>query len=139
MKCSAMGPIKSGDNFLFVLILTLIWIRLAGGQIPKLGLKYCTETSPLDTKYFVPFYESHVPVVGCVARERSTTPSGYEVHVIRINTTSKEVMLHFNGQKKFSWDFFTTYLNTQRFNIAPNYGILLFPRFNSCSDVFFCV
>ena len=93
-----MGPIKAGDTFLTVLILTLAWIRFAGGQTPKLGLTYCTETSPLDTKYFVPFYESHVPVSGCAAHERSTTQPGYQVHVIRINTTSKEVMLHFNGK-----------------------------------------
>jgi hypothetical protein len=70
----------------------------AGGQTPMLGLTYCTELSPLDTKYFVPFYEAHVPVAGCAARERSTTQPGYQVHVIRINTTSKEVMLHFNGK-----------------------------------------
>jgi hypothetical protein len=103
MKCSAMGLVKAEDLILSVLILTLIQIRFAGGQIPKYGVKYCSETTPLDTKYFVPFYESHVPVVGCVARERSASPSGYQVHVIRINTTSKEVMLHFNGKKKLCY------------------------------------
>ena len=94
-----MSPSKIWD-FVFNLIFMLSVSGLAGGQTSMVGLTYCTETSPLDTKYFHPFYESHIHVLGCAARERSTTQPGYQVHVIRINTTSKEVMLHFNGKSQ---------------------------------------
>ena len=95
-----------------LLVLFTAGADFAGGQTSMVGLTYCTETSPLDTKYFVPFYESHVPVTGCAARERSTTPPGYQVHLIRINTTSKEVMLHFNGEPTIRW--------TTLFHIRPD-------------------
>ena len=101
MQCCTMGPVKVWDILIILSVLTSLF-GSSGGQTPTLGLTYCTETSPLDTKYFVPFYESHVPVLGCASRERSTTQPGYQVHIIRINTTSKEVMLHFNGKNASS-------------------------------------
>jgi hypothetical protein len=97
MLCLKMSA-EACWNFYILLVLTSS--IAVTGQTPMLGLTYCTESSPLDTKYFVPFYESHVPVSGCVSRERSSTQAGYQVHVIRINTTYKEVMLHFNGKHR---------------------------------------
>lgn len=53
--------------------------------------------SPLDTEYITPFYEYHVPVFSCTSREVATDPQGYKVHVFRINTTSTDVLLQYNG------------------------------------------
>ena len=51
----------------------------------------CSPDAPLKTKNFYPFYEAVQQVKGCATSE--TTSNGLQVHVVRIDTTSKYVHL----------------------------------------------
>ncbi len=64
-------------------------------------LKHIFPCSPLDTEYITPFYEYHVPVFSCTSQEVASEPQGYKVHVFRINTTSTDVLLQYNGRVTF--------------------------------------
>ncbi|XP_071750219.1 transforming growth factor beta receptor type 3 [Lepeophtheirus salmonis] len=49
---------------------------------------YCDESSPLSTKYFIPFYESSRTTIGCVSKVSSDSPA---VHVVKLNNSNSYV------------------------------------------------
>lgn len=78
--------------------LTLILIFglvLLGGSSAK--VQYCGRKTPLETEFVDTTYEETRPVQGCVSTERHSQ-NGYQVVVIRANTTSSEVLLTLTDQ-----------------------------------------
>lgn len=86
-----------------LLLLLLATLSVDGGQ-PR--VKYCGQETPLATQYIVPFYESHRPSSGCASTDRQQEDlGGRQVHVLRANTTSKDVLLTLTDKSESSKGF----------------------------------
>lgn len=57
--------------------------------------KYCVSDSPLDTPYFVPFYKTVRPALGCARAPENHEKT--EVHVVRLNQPEDDVFLYVTG------------------------------------------
>ena len=57
--------------------------------------KYCVSDSPLDTPYFVPFYKTVRPALGCARAPEDHEKT--EVHVVRLNQPEDDVFLYVTG------------------------------------------
>eukprot|EP00095_Tigriopus_kingsejongensis_P008368 maker-scaffold856_size87843-snap-gene-0.17 protein:Tk08368 transcript:maker-scaffold856_size87843-snap-gene-0.17-mRNA-1 annotation:"hypothetical protein DAPPUDRAFT_95568" len=70
----------------------LILCVTAGVDAGHEAVKLCSADSPLRSPYFVPFFEETRQVSShCVSREMS--PENYFIHVLRIDTSAREVIL----------------------------------------------
>ena len=78
------------------LVLVSLALQQGGAMEP-----YCGQDTPLVTDYVASTYEETRPVKGCVSTERQSD-QGYQVVVIRTNTTSSEVLLTLTGILKKS-------------------------------------
>ena len=58
--------------------------------------KYCVSDSPLDTPYFVPFYKTVRPALGCARAPENHEKT--EVHVVRLNQPEDDVFLYVTGE-----------------------------------------
>lgn len=58
--------------------------------------KYCVSDSPLYTPYFIPFYKTVQPALGCVSRPSSRDKT--EVHVVRLAQPAKDVFIYVTGK-----------------------------------------
>lgn len=81
----------------FLIMFLLIPSSLGSASRSNNGesVPFCSEHSPLNSKFFVPFFESHRDVTGCVSGERNS--QGVSVHVLRIETDAKNVLLTITG------------------------------------------
>ena len=59
---------------------------------------YCSEDNRLVTEFVTSTFEETRPVQGCVSTERHSQ-NGYQVVVIRANTTSESILLKLKGKK----------------------------------------
>ena len=75
-------------------------ILLGLGQVLGFGVvehhKYCVSDSPLDTPYFVPFYKTVRPALGCARALEDHEKT--EVHVVRLNQPEDDVFLYVTGE-----------------------------------------
>ena len=108
-------------SLFLVVSLTSSLAKAAGLMEDEVNL--CSGNSILRTKYFVPFYEKERPAeIACASKELTATSkinddleieAGFEVHVVRVNTTERDVMLTVNGKitkseltdRKLDFDF----------------------------------
>ena len=77
----------------FTIVLVFAFV-LHGGTAEQ----YCSKDSPLVTEFITTTFEETRPVQGCVSTERHAQ-NGYQVVVIRANTTSESVLLKLKGKK----------------------------------------
>ena len=57
--------------------------------------KYCVSDNPLDTPYFIPFYKTVKPALGCT--RYPTEHDKTEVHVIRLDQPDDDVFIYVTG------------------------------------------
>ena len=100
-------PVSMTDMIL--LCLSLLVFCASASQAFRLfeeNIELCSGVKSLRSKFFVPFYEQIRPVEAhCFSKELTASSSvgrlaikaGYEVHVVRINTAAKNVMLTIKG------------------------------------------
>jgi hypothetical protein len=78
----------SSAPFVCCLLFVILAVLVPSGD--GNAVSYCSDTARLAGRYLVPFYEYHLDVArGCVSSEAGDAV----VHVLRVNTTSKNVLL----------------------------------------------
>ena len=115
------------SQIVFLLVGLTLLANGASSLSEEIGV--CSERT-LRTKYFVPFYEQIRRVeASCFSKALTASSSldgvleveaGFEVHVIRINSTAKNVMLTINGEKVSAENCRVGKVNATFFSASPS-------------------
>ena len=80
--------------FSYHILLGLAWLPTPGQGVGH-DHAYCVSDNPLDTPYFIPFYKTVKPALGCA--RSPTEHDKTEVHVIRLDQPDDDVFIYVTG------------------------------------------